>query len=348
MLNPPHRVARLPLLGISAVCLTIAGCADESEPDVDAIALADQCTLITANPASYSGELSDTVTLGDAVRYNVTTQPQLGTVAYDQSAGGFTYTPNGPERGYRDSFTVEVEGSDGSTDTADIDIIFGAKRIMPMGDSITFGVTTHELGVDGPTEPLAVGYRGELYNLLTDAGYAVDFVGDSQAGTAAGIPDADHNGYPGENTEYFKEYAFLLLDEDSADIVLMHIGTNDVAQGSTDTTNLGLTLSQIDAWAMLDDNADTTTFVAKLIPSLNATRDAGITTFNAGIQALMDASWPNLPVVDMNAALTAAIDLTPLADDTTGLHPNATGYSKMATTWFDALEASGELHSCSS
>src|SRR5688500_15993420 len=60
-------------------------------------------------------------------------------------------------------------------------------RIMPLGDSITFGA--------GGTANLG-GYRGPLYTLLTNAGYNVDFVG-TQTGNSSGVPDQDHQGHSG-------------------------------------------------------------------------------------------------------------------------------------------------------
>ena len=46
-------------------------------------------------------------------------------------------------------------------------------RIMPLGDSITFGVGDESNG----------GYRGYLYQGLTSCGYAVDFVGSQSGGS---------------------------------------------------------------------------------------------------------------------------------------------------------------------
>src|SRR5262249_22927777 len=47
-------------------------------------------------------------------------------------------------------------------------------RIMPLGDSITYGVKSHDGG----------GYRTRLWHLLQQSGTAVDFVGSLAAGPA--------------------------------------------------------------------------------------------------------------------------------------------------------------------
>ena len=52
-----------------------------------------------------------------------------------------------------------------------------------MGDSITFG------------SPVQGGYRNRLYQLLTDADYAVDFIGTQTGSSVGSLPDSDHEGH---------------------------------------------------------------------------------------------------------------------------------------------------------
>lgn len=62
-----------------------------------------------------------------------------------------------------------------------------AIRILPMGDSITFG--------SGGTAGLG-GYRGPLYDLLVNAGHTIDYVGTS-TGNSDLMVDMDHEGHGG-------------------------------------------------------------------------------------------------------------------------------------------------------
>src|SRR3954468_23529667 len=57
-------------------------------------------------------------------------------------------------------------------------------RIMPLGDSITWGVGSARQS----------GYRAALYQRLTSAGLNVDFVGSMSRGTG---PDRDNEGHKG-------------------------------------------------------------------------------------------------------------------------------------------------------
>lgn len=59
-------------------------------------------------------------------------------------------------------------------------LLFGANpvRIMPLGDSITYGADNSLSAVDAP-----IAYRGSLWTQLSNSGYSIDFVGDVQAGS---------------------------------------------------------------------------------------------------------------------------------------------------------------------
>ena len=61
-------------------------------------------------------------------------------------------------------------------------------RIMPLGDSITYGYSS--LSSPG-------GYRAPLYQLLTNAGFNVDYIGTLTNNPAPSLPDWDQEGHPG-------------------------------------------------------------------------------------------------------------------------------------------------------
>ncbi|RKY75945.1 SGNH hydrolase, partial [candidate division KSB1 bacterium] len=56
--------------------------------------------------------------------------------------------------------------------------LLGQWKIMPLGDSITYGDSTG-------------GFRDDLHTLLSDEGVDFDFVGSLQSGT---LPDRDNEG----------------------------------------------------------------------------------------------------------------------------------------------------------
>ena len=110
-----------------------------------------------------------------------------------------------------------------------------ANKIMPVGDSITQGITS---GV--ADEEFQVSYRKALYDKLKAAGYVVNdeiFVGTLFSGESVADFDPDHDGHSGWRADEIVAgrtgsgegtLADWLMAEDP-NIVLLHIGTNDVS-----------------------------------------------------------------------------------------------------------------------
>jgi cellulase/cellobiase CelA1 len=76
-------------------------------------------------------------------------------------------------------------------------------------------------------------------------------------------------------------------------------------------------------------------FVAQIIPLANSGQESAVRTFNAAIPGIVQSkinAGRHVHLVDLHSALSAS----DLAD---GVHPNAGGYDKMATTWYSALQS---------
>jgi lysophospholipase L1-like esterase len=194
----------------------------------------------------------------------------------------------------------------------------GGVRVMPLGDSITDGLV-----VPG-------GYRIGLWQRFTAGGYRVDFVGSLSNGPAS-LGDHDHEGHSGWRIDQIDANIVNWLHATTPHTVLLHIGTNDIAQND-DLPNAPARLS-----ALIDHITATVptaeVFVAQIIPLGSPSLEAEVKTFNAAIPGIVQgkvAAGKHVHLVDMHSALTTA----DLAD---GVHPNAGGYDKMAAVWFNAL-----------
>jgi lysophospholipase L1-like esterase len=201
-------------------------------------------------------------------------------------------------------------------------------RIMPLGDSITDGVAES-------TDD--TGYRRSLYLQLTDEGYNIDFVGS----LSGGIPndfDKNHEGHRGWKAIGGQEggiapNVYNWLDTNPADIVLLHIGTNDVSSGDEDASEVEAILNNIDQWE--SDNSALVTVIMARITLRNDPLNPETIAFNDAVETMaldrIDIG-DDIVIVDIENALTYPDDLA----DT--VHPDNNGYDKMADVWFSTLQ----------
>ena len=192
-------------------------------------------------------------------------------------------------------------------------------RIMPLGDSITYGV------------PVNGGYRLPLYDALTTAGYNVDYVG-TQTSYSDGMADPDHEGHSGWTIGGLDGQIYNWLSQiDDPDVVLLHIGTND--SGASDFENRIDALDNL-VTKIADARPHANIIVTTLMKRSDETRYANITNyFNPYVYPLVTnqvAQGHKVHYLDMHAHL----ELSDMAD---GLHPNAGGYQKMSDAWFSAI-----------
>ena len=191
-----------------------------------------------------------------------------------------------------------------------------AVPIMPLGDSITQG------GAIG-------GYRLDLGAKLRADGHPIDFVGSLADGPAS-MPDRNHEGHPGWTIAQIDANITGWLNTYHPHTILLHIGTNDMY--GSDPGGAPRRLSAL-VDRITNQVPDAELFVATIIPIRFA--DPTVRTFNAAIAPDMRAkaaAGKRVHLVDMYPAVA-------IADLPDGIHPNAAGYSKMATTWYNALKA---------
>jgi len=207
-------------------------------------------------------------------------------------------------------------------------------RIMPLGDSVTYG---GQLPPNVLTPDTSLAYRGLLWSKLKENGYDVDFVGSQQAGssylTVDDSFDTDGEGHNGFRADEIAANVKKYLEDNPADIVLLHIGTNDFDQGDTSITETVLDVENI--LSTIDTvNQDIKVIVAKIINK--QIYDHNITDYNSEIEIMVKnriSHGDDLILVDMETG--AELDYTTdMVDD---LHPNPQGYAKIADVWYGAI-----------
>ena len=201
-------------------------------------------------------------------------------------------------------------------------------RIMPLGDSITAGPGC---------------WRAKLWHRLQTDGYTnIDFVGTQSDGGGCnpGYPyDFDHEGHGGYSATGIADNNQLppWLAATHPDIVLVHLGTNDMWGGyiplETKLTAMTKLVGQI-----RDNNPTMKIIVAQIIPMSAAacsTCPADVQAFDEAIPAwatgLTTAQSP-ISVADLWTGYDA------VADNVDGTHPNDGGFQKMADAWTPVIE----------
>lgn len=266
--------------------------------------------------------------------------PTKGTVTLSTN-GAFTYVPRAGTRGM-DCFTYSAtDADDGSSHTGRVWLfIGGALRIMPLGDSITMG----SYSAVSPLPGRRIGYRKKLYDDLAARAndrYRIEFVGSQQDGQAELLSDARHEGYGGYTTRQIADGVFEWLTANPADIVLLHVGTNDISSDPRATAaSIDLVLERIDAWERL--NYPIWVFIARIVQRLDG---RSVAAFNDDLAARVVARKNTRRIVVDQQTGAGLIYATSgdMADD---LHPNQSGYDRIASRWYAELVASGVLPNC--
>jgi lysophospholipase L1-like esterase len=199
-------------------------------------------------------------------------------------------------------------------------------KVMPLGDSIT--------GSPGC-------WRQLLWSRLQTSGFSnVDFVGSLNDSTSCGtLYDGDnegHGGYLATNILSQNQLPAWLASA-QPDVVMMHLGTNDVWSAIPTATILTTYSGLVDQ--MRAANPAIRILVAQILPM----NPSGCTECAARVIDLDQAvpAWAAaksttaspITVVDQWTGFSDATD----TDD--GVHPNAAGNQKISNAWYPALTA---------
>jgi len=283
---------------------------------------------------------------------DATVGPNKGNVVVNPN-GTFTYAPNNTTVRGMDKFRFRATDQLGLTSDAIATVfIDGSIRIMPLGDSITAGL------LSGQPSSVWVGYRRKLYNdlsALNPTRFGINFVGSvTNQGESASPPlaDRDHDGHDGwcDDTNPACGTGSTIsdnlisglnfLNNNPPDIILLHIGTNSFNINNSGVNSI---LNNINTWAQ--SNYPVTVFVARIIPSVDGSLD--VNTFNNNVTAIAtDRAAVKVYVVNQQSTLQTSLNIADTALMSDNLHPNQTGYDKIADKWKADLINSGVLPNC--
>jgi lysophospholipase L1-like esterase len=199
-------------------------------------------------------------------------------------------------------------------------------RIMPIGDSITESEGSYN------------SFRRPLWKMLNGAGIDTDFVGSRSGNRDGEAPnpdfDTDHEGHWGWRADRFLRDNNIenWSQTHQPDVILIHLGTNDIFQGQGVSGTIDEIGQIIDI--VRGTNPRVIVLVAQIIPTSDPSRPS-LQPFNEAIPGLVsskDSADSPVRLVDQYTGFDATVDTYD------GVHPNVSGENKMAQKWFDALQ----------
>ncbi len=227
------------------------------------------------------------------------------------SLGAFGVRPGMPSKsGKSVLLSASLIDGDGAT----------AIRIMPLGDSITYGQGSTDYG----------GYRLPLWHDLSTLRAHITFVGSVQKGPAD-FPN-ENEGHPGWTIRRIAAQVVSWLQTYQPQVILLHIGTNDIVKNDDPehaTARLQGLIEQITSTL-----PDATLIVAQIIPlGRNPQWNAEVVNYNRAIPGIVQAEAAkgrHVQSVDMYDVVSPTL----LGD---GIHPDGLAYTLMAQVWANAL-----------
>jgi len=146
--------------------------------------------------------------------------------------------------------------------------------------------------------------------------------------------DNDVEGWPGARIEQVAEKAELSIPS-KPNLVLLHVGTNDMLQ------NFNVSTAHLRLASLIDHLFDTipgvTVICSTLLPNLNAAAQSNAQSFNAKIPGLVSTrqkAGKKILQADFSTFSTSLMG----AD---GTHPTSDGYAKMADVWYQKILEAG-------
>jgi lysophospholipase L1-like esterase len=190
-------------------------------------------------------------------------------------------------------------------------------RVMPLGDSITFGTGSSTFD----------GYRKDLHRRLTSAGLDVNFVGSLHSGTGA---DTNHEGHKGWTIQRLANHVDRWLADYEPDVILLHIGTNDMVRDIPGAaTRLDRLLDRIAA-----ARPEAEVFVAQIVGLADYPDVAGqqerTAAFNRAVPRIVQDKGERFHLVDQSGI--HGIDMFNRE------HPNDYGYRQISWNWYRAMQ----------
>jgi hypothetical protein len=240
------------------------------------------------------------------------------------SSAGSTATGGRPGTGgSAGATTAGGGGTGGSGGTFDPCPASDPCKILPLGDSITFGIQ-----YEGA-------WRVELFHKSVGDSKKITFVGSQMNGPAMvdSMPfPQKHEGHSGYTIDQMKPFVMTTDLPFMPNMILLHIGTNDTY--GSDPSGAPMRLAAL-ADMILSTYPDTLLVVAKIVPY--PSQAANVKLINDSIPDMVNSramQGKHILMVDCN---TGFMTSSMLSSDS--IHPNQTGYNFMGDQFYSVIKS---------
>ncbi len=298
-----------------------------SDADGDGYGWENEASCIVAastqvnNPSSAETPSADT---GES------TKPACANSSSDPDGDGYGWENDRSCLVTADSATAPNNTGDGPTPVSDLS---QPLKFMAMGDSITHGVARNS----------AKSYRHDFTNLLSAAGCSYTMVGSQRGNLGHDTFVSAHEGYNGHRADHFltglnnfagnNEGVSVAVNRDKPDLVLVHLGTNDMLQGQ----NVEDTVAEIDQVVSIILDAGADVLLANVVPVFGYGAQTRTQQLGNQLQSYVaQLADSRVNIVDVRSGFTNAMMLSD------NLHPNPAGEAHIARAFFNAVQNSGK------
>lgn len=195
-------------------------------------------------------------------------------------------------------------------------------RIMPLGDSITYGSN------------YAGAYRIQLEKLLAQEGITAEFVGSQKNGPPE-LRSQANEGHGGWTIDNIQTQIEKWLKDSHPDVVLLMIGTNDIWHSSNSARDVPAMIERLKKLILkIHKDLPKARLIVGSVPFTVMDWNPYVVDFNKRLSVLLAAESSRAGRTEF-ADIYAVLKPEDLED---GVHPTQQGYEKIAQVWFEALK----------
>lgn len=198
-------------------------------------------------------------------------------------------------------------------------------KIMPLGDSVTFGIN------------YPGGYRIKLEKTLLENGIKANFVGSMSNGSDSLI-SKNNEGHSGWTIQDLAEITPASLEKYQPELILLMIGSNDLwIDEPSQKPDVEKALNQLQQLiTVISEKMPSSRIIVASIPPEPFFWNNYVVEYNSGVKNIV-ATLKNNNIQFADVYNSMSLDDLDPNDGYSGDHPSQIGYEKIADVWLEII-----------